>query len=65
MKVGNFKTQMEAPLSSRNKVSSLDGKEVCSGGLKIHRLTNQEERVIARSLLIERVEYCEQEEVLG
>ena len=46
MKVGKFKTQKEASLSSGNKVSSLAGKEVSSGGLKIYRLTHQVERVI-------------------
>ena len=47
VKVGKFKTQMDAPLSSRNKSSSLEGIEVSSLGLKMYKLTNQVEGVIA------------------
>ena len=38
---------MEEPLSSGNKISNLEGKEVSSGGLKMYRLTNQVEGVFA------------------
>ena len=41
MIVGSFRTQIEAPNSS------LDGRKLSSGGLKLYRLTNQVEGVIA------------------
>ena len=53
---------MEALLSSRNKTSNSEVKEVSRGGL--YRLTNQVEGIIAFARLFERVENCEQEEVL-
>ena len=62
--MGRLKTQMEAPLSSRNKISSLDGKGVSSGGLKMYKLTNQVEGIIALVWLFERVEDFEKDEVV-
>ena len=44
MNVGNFKTQREAPLSSRNKGSNLEGKE-SSGRLKIKTFPDQMEEI--------------------
>ena len=38
---------MEAPLSSRNNISSIDGEEVSSSGLKMYELTKQVDGVIA------------------
>ena len=37
VKMGQFKTQLKTPLSSRNESASLDGKEVSSGGLKMYK----------------------------
>ena len=37
---------MEAPLSSRNKISRVKGKGVSSGGLKKYGLTNKVESVM-------------------
>ena len=42
VKVGKLKTQMDAPLSSKNNSSNLEGIEVSSLGLKRNKLTNQE-----------------------
>ena len=53
VKVGKFKTQMDAPLSRRNKSSILEGIEVSSLGLKIYKLTNQVEGVIALACSVE------------
>ena len=64
VKVGKFKTQMDAPLSRRNKSSNLEGIEVSSLGLKIYRLTNQVEGVIALACS-EEVEEDWGEEILG
>ena len=65
MKVERFKTQMEARLSSRNKIPSLDCKEVSSSGLKMSKVTSQVEGVIALAWLSVKVEDCEEDEVLG
>ena len=53
MKVGKFKTQMDAPLSSKNNSSNLEGIEVSSLGLKRNKLTNQVEGVRALSCSVE------------
>ena len=47
VKVGRFKTQMDAPLSSKNRSPNLEGIEVSSVYLKMNKLTNQVEGVIA------------------
>ena len=47
VKVGKFKTQIDAPLSSKNKSSNLEAIEVSWEGLKMYKLTNQVEGVIA------------------
>ena len=68
VKVGKFKTQMDAPphkwISRRNKSSNLEGIEVSSLGLKIYKLTNQVECVIALACSVE-VEEDWGEEILG
>ena len=64
VKVGKFKTQMDAPLSSRNKSSNLEGMEVSSLGLEIYKLTNQVEGVIALACSVEVKENWD-EEILG
>ena len=56
---------MQAPLSSRNKNSNLEGKEASSGDLKIYRTRNNVEGVIALARIVERVENCDQEERFG
>ena len=63
--MAKFKTQMEAPLASKNKSSSLQGKELASGSLKTYRLTNQVEVLMAIEWIFERVEVWELDEVFG
>ena len=53
VKVGKLKTQMDAPLSSKNKSSNLEGIEVSSLSLKMYKLTNQVEGVIALACSVE------------
>ena len=53
VKVGKFKTQMDAPLSSKNNSSNLEGIEVSSLGLKRNKLTNQVEGVRALACSVE------------
>ena len=53
VKVGKFKTQMDAPLSSKNNSSNLEGIEVSSLGLKRNELTNQVEGVRALACSVE------------
>ena len=45
--MGRFKTQIDDPLSTKNNSSSLEGIEVSWEGLKMYKLTNQMEGVIA------------------
>ena len=58
-----FKTQIDAPLSSKNRSSKLEGGEVSSLGLKIYKLTNQVEGVIALASSVGSEENCEAEVV--
>ena len=55
--MGKFKTQIDAPLSSKNRSSNLKGSEVYSLGLKIYKLTNQVEGLIALACSVESEEF--------
>ena len=63
--MGTLKTQMGKPLSSRNRSSKLEGREVSSSGLKKYRLINQVVVMIALARSFGRVEDCEQGEIFG
>ena len=52
--VGSIKTQIEAPLSKRNRSPSSEDNGVSLGVVKTFRLTNQVEGVIALALV-----FCE------
>ena len=62
--MGKFKTQIDAPLSSKNRSSNLEGSEVSLLGLTIYKLTDQVEGVIALAGSVESEEYCD-EDVVG
>ena len=61
--MGKFKTHIDAPLSSTNRSSNLEGSEVSSVGLKLHKITNQVQGVIALACSVVNEEFCEAEVV--
>ena len=62
--MGKFKTHIDAPLSSTNRSSNLEGSEVSSVGLKLYKITNQVQGVIALAFnSVVNEEFCEAEVV--